>query len=298
MPIFATPLRVVTRGKSPASRRLSKVGALERGGARASALDAKIVGLQPAAAEAAAETGDRRGVDLGDPSLGDIENSSDLLHRELFVIVEAEDAALGRRKLVDERGEQCPPLPEADLIEGIGGVLDERRRGEGVVGVLDVPGVSGGMHAEAQRAERVMILIERHLKPRGDLLVGGFTEEFLLQGADGALDVSSLGADGSGDRVERAQIVEDRAADPGCGVGGKLGVAVGIVGLDRGEQSGDAGGFEIGGLEVRRETEGEAASNTADEVNGAVDQRFAESRIARRAKLTPEGPEVLAPRIG
>jgi hypothetical protein len=79
------------------------------------------------------------------------------------------------------------------------------------------------------------------------------------------LDVPRLRAHRARDPVERAELVDDRALDPGDRERLELDLAVGVEALDRADQPEEAVGDEIRLLHVGRKARGHAAGDVLDE---------------------------------
>ena len=99
----------------------------------------------------------------------------------------------------------------------------------------------------------------------GDLLVARRAAELRLELADRALDLARAGPHGARHPVERAQLVDDRAADPGDRVRLELDVAVGVEALDRADQAEQPVRDEVAVVDVRRQARPEPAGDVLHE---------------------------------
>ena len=129
----------------------------------------------------------------------------------------------------------------------------------------------------------------------GDLLVVRRPPELALELADRALDVPRPRADRARHPVERAQLVDDRAADARDRVGLELDVALDVEALDRVDQPEQAVGDEILVVHVRRQAAADAAGDELDERRVGEDQARAQALVARATVLAPERQRVLGP---
>ncbi len=126
----------------------------------------------------------------------------------------------------------------------------------------------------------------------GDLLVGRRAPELRLELADRPLDLARPRAHRARHPVERAQLVDDRAADPRDRVGLELDVALGVVAVDRAHQAEQPVGDEVGLLDVGRQPRAEPARDVLDERRVVDDQPVAQRLLVRPAVLEPEAPAV------
>src|SRR3990170_8053079 len=58
-------------------------------------------------------------VQLADPRLAEAEYRADLLHRELFVVIQRDQLLLPLRQKVDRLGEHLPEVPEEVILESV-----------------------------------------------------------------------------------------------------------------------------------------------------------------------------------
>ena len=75
--------------------------------------------------------------------------------------------------------------------------------------------------------------------------------QLVLELGLGRLDFAGARADRARHPVERAQLVDDRAADPGHREGLELDPALGLEALDRADQAHQAVGDQVGVVDVR-----------------------------------------------
>ena len=88
--------------------------------------------------------------------------------------------------------------------------------------------------------------------------------------------------------VERAQLVDDRAADARDRVRLELDVAVGVEAVDRADQSEQPVRDEVAVLDVRGQPRAEPAGHVLDERRVAEDQLVAERLLPRLPVLEPQ----------
>src|SRR5581483_8342665 len=117
----------------------------------------------------------------------------------------------------------------------------------------------------ADLREQLLVLVERHAELRGDLLLGGRTAEAALELVGDLLDQARLLAHAARHPVERAEVVQDRAADAELRVGREERLLGGIVLADRVEEPDDAPGDEVVELDVRGLAGREALHDPAHE---------------------------------
>ena len=121
-----------------------------------------------------------------------------------------------------------------------------------------------------------------------DLVVGRRAHELALEDLNRALDLPRARADGARHPVERAELVDDRAADPGHRERLELDLAVRVVALDRADEAEQAVRDEILLVHVRRQARADAAGDELHERCIRQDQAVPDVLIARRAVLLPK----------
>ena len=109
-----------------------------------------------------------------------------------------------------------------------------------------------------------------------------------LELADRALDLARPRAHRARHPVERAQLVDDRAADARDRVGLELDVAVGVEAVDRADQAEQPVRDEIAVVDVRRQARAEPAGHVLDERRVAEDQLVAQRLLVRLPVLEPQ----------
>ena len=102
------------------------------------------------------------------------------------------------------------------------------------------------------------------------------------------LDVTGLRADRARHPVERAQLVDDRALDPGDGEGLELDLAVEVVALDRADQADQAVGDQVALLDVGGQPGGHPAGHVLDERRVRDDEALARPLVAVLLAATPK----------
>ena len=112
--------------------------------------------------------------------------------------------------------------------------------------------------------------------------------ELLLERGDRALDLPRARADRARNPVERAQLVDDRAADARHREGLELDLAVGVEALDRADEAEQPVRDEILLVHVRRQARPDATGDELHEWRVGQDQPVAEVLIVRLAVLLPE----------
>jgi len=118
--------------------------------------------------------------------------------------------------------------------------------------------------------------------------------DIALEVADRPLDLPRAGADGTRHPVERAELVDDRAPNPGDGVGLELDVPVGVVPLDRADQAEKPVRDEILLLHVSRKAASEPAGDVLHERRVCEDEAIAERLVVGScAEGSPEGSGVV-----
>ena len=123
----------------------------------------------------------------------------------------------------------------------------------------------------------------------GDLLVARRPAELALELPDRPLDLARPRTDRARHPVERAQLVDDRAADPGDRVGLELDVALRVVAVDRADQPEQPVRDEIALVDVRRQPRAEPAGDVLDERRVVDDQPVAQRFVAASAGTRATG---------
>ena len=94
------------------------------------------------------------------------------------------------------------------------------------------------------------------------------------------LDRAGLGPHRARHPVDRAELVDDRALDPGDGVGLELEAAVEVELVDGVDQPEDAVADEVGLLDVLRQPDGDAAGDELHQRRVVEDQLVADVAVA------------------
>ena len=126
----------------------------------------------------------------------------------------------------------------------------------------------------------------------GDLLVGRRAAERRLELADRPLDLPRPRPHRPRHPVERAQLVDDRAADPRDRVRLELDVPLRVVAVDRAHQPEQPVRDEVGLVDVRRQPRAEPPRHVLHERRVVDDQPVAQRLVARPPVLEPEAPAV------
>src|SRR5690606_14310196 len=203
-----TPWRRRRRG------RRSSGGRAERGWARSR-------DLLPQAAHREAQLLDGLGADLRDAGLGQLEDRRDLVELQLLEVVERENHALLLLELEDRLAEDAHLLLQVELVLDAVVLVtgEELRRG----GCALLGGRGGDIEREVEDALDVglpaPVGIHVDAELAGDRLIVRAMAEAAGQRFPGAADVPALLANRAGYVVLAAELVEDRAADAGCGEG-------------------------------------------------------------------------------
>src|SRR5262249_17537225 len=121
-----------------------------------------------------------------------------------------------------------------------------------------------------------------------DLSVRRRPHELALEDGDRALDLPGPRPDGTWHPVERPQLVDDRAADPGHGERLELDLAVGVEPLDRPDQTEQAVRDEVLLVDVGGEARADAAGDELDERRVREDETVAEPLVSRLPVVVPE----------
>ena len=227
-------------------------------------------------------------VDLGHPGLVDSQDSSDLFHRELFVIVEREDEPLSRRKLLDGAGEKSLDLAALQKLMRIGRAGIEGARDDAVEALRPEGGHLGSPHSRLGRSE----LGERQLHHRGELLVRRFPTELRFEKALGALKLSPLSTQGAGDPVEASQAVENGAPYAELGVGSKqdpFGMVEFLGGIQKPE---DTRLGEVRHLDGVWKPRADGAGDSRDERKGFLDEAVSIHGV-RKCKRPARGKSLI-----
>src|SRR5262249_38771431 len=136
--------------------------------------------------------------------------------------------------------------------------------------------------------QAVLELLPRDPELLRDLSVRRRPHELALEDGDRALDLPGPRPDGTWHPVERPQLVDDRAADPGHGERLELDLAVGVEPLDRPDQTEQAVRDEVLLVDVRGEARADAAGDELDERRVREDETVAEPLVSRLPVVLPE----------
>src|SRR4249920_587154 len=284
------PAGKLSRRRSPARRRPPEVRSVLRLG-----------GLAGRAREVRFQPQDRLRVQLRYARLRDPENLADLAERQLLVVVERDDELLALGEVRDRLAERLLDLRlfERDLGAGPGLVLDGVDQGDRVASPGGRPQLVESGHRGARDLEEAVVeLLPGHSELLRDLLVGRRAHELLLQRRDRALDLTRARAHGAGHPVERAELVDDRAADPRHREGLELDLPRRVEALDSADETEEAVRDEVLLVHVRGEAGADAAGNELHERRVGQDQAVAKLLVLRLPIVLPKGLNLVGCRHG
>ncbi len=221
---------------------------------------------------------------LGDARLGDAEHLADLAQGEVLVVVEGDDQLLALGQRGDRLGQAVLDLTAGQrLLRVLGARVGDRVEQRDLVagGVRDGPElverVDGGVGDLQQRGLQFVLA---DLEPGGELGLARRPLQLVLELGLRGLDFTGARADRARHPVERAQLVDDRAADPGHREGLELDPPLGLEALDRADQAHQAVGDQVGVIDVRGQPGAEAAGDELDHRRVGDDQALARARVA------------------
>ena len=208
-------------------------------------------------------------MELRDAGLGHAEHLTDLAQGQVLVVVEGDHEllALGQRR--DRVGD---PVAQLGLVDdrlrvgraAVGQRVEQRHLVAGRVG--HVPEL---VERDDRRVrdlhQRVMDFVDTDPELGRHLLVGRGALQPGLELHVDALDLPSPRPDRARHPVERPQLVDDRAADPGDRVGLELDLPRQVKPCDRGDQPPEPVRDQVGLLDVRRQPGAHPARDVLDE---------------------------------
>ena len=122
-------------------------------------------------------------------------------------------------------------------------------------------------------------LLDRDAHAVGDLLVVGHASQFVLEGDVGLLDLPCTRPNGPRNPVHRTQLVDDRALDPGDGVGLELDRATQVELLDRVDEPEDAVADQVGSVDGLGKARRKAAGDVLHQGRVVEDELIASVRV-------------------
>src|SRR3954454_20690630 len=208
-------------------------------------------------------------VQLRHAGLRHAEDLADLPEREVLVVVEGDHELLPLGQARDGVGHAVLELGRVDDVLGVlrvGVVQRVEQRDLVAARVGHRPQlVERGDRRVRDLHERRLEVLDRDRELGRHLLVRRRAVELVLELRVGLLDLTGAGADGARHPVERAELVDDRAADARDRVGLELDLPREVEALDRVDQADEAVGDEVGLLDVRGQPRGHAAGDVLDE---------------------------------
>ena len=253
--------------------------------------NAKIFPGDPVPPEPGADVLNGGGVELLDAGLGAVEEVGDLLEGEVIVVAEAQDTGFDGSEVTEEGIQDRARLLVGERVEGAEHVGLGWRQDKcgGGIRVVDGSRLEWAGDGGADALADALDLVEGKAEVGGDLGGVGSAEEALLEDVGGATDIAELSAEGAGQGVEGAQAVEDGTLDVMERVREECRVSVWVVGLDGGQEAGDAGGLEFGTFHPVGQTEGDLPSGKADEGPRGDEETGAQGGVPGFPEFTPEG---------
>jgi hypothetical protein len=236
-------------------------------------------------------------VDLAHARFGEVLDLADLAHRELFPVLQVDDAILLLGQLLLHQSQQ---LVARQLVLGRFAVRvgdDLERRGSGAVARIAAVGRRG--RARQRRAEHHAVFVERHLERRRDVLVAGLGLLVRAQPLELALVSLEAMAPRARQPILLAQLVEQRALDAQLAVGFEAHAARGIEARDRRHQPEVRGRLQIAAVDLARQAARHAAHHVVHEtlvgLHQAIAQRVARPRAPARPELLELGSALPGP---
>ena len=173
---------------------------------------------------------DGLGVDLAHPALGDAEHLADLGQGEALVVVEGEDHLLPVAEPVDGAGQQLLHLLDLEGATGPVGLVGDGLSEGGRLARSPPPDSTSSRATTPTKEIWLKIACSSASEiPQllGHLGVGRRAQQGGLELGVGLFDRPGLGPHRARHPVDRPQLVDDRALDPGDGVGLELDLRVG-----------------------------------------------------------------------
>jgi hypothetical protein len=218
-------------------------------------------------------------VDLAHPALGDVEHLADLAEREALVVVERQHELLPLRQPVDGGGEHLLGLLHLERGDRAGVAVGDRvADGHGLtpIGPDRDCLLEGDEPEERDLPEQVLEVVLGHAELLRHLAVGRGPVQVVLELAVRLLDGARLRPHRARHPVDRAQLVDDRAADPGDGIRLELVAAAGVELVDGVDQPEHAIADEVGLLDRMRESGRHPAGDVLHQRGVVEDQPVAD----------------------
>ena len=136
--------------------------------------------------------------------------------------------------------------------------------------------------------QRALQFLLGHVQLRGQLGLARRPLQLVLELGLGGLDFAGARADRARHPVERAQLVDDRAADPGHREGLEFDPPLGLEALDRPDQADQAVGDQVGVVDVRGQPGAEPAGDELDHRRVGDDQPLAGAVVPVVLVAAPE----------
>ena len=182
-------------------------------------------------------------------------------------------------------------------VSGIraGLILDRVDQGDLVAAARGRPELVERRHRRARDlAQAVLELVVRHPELLRDLLVRRRSHQLLLERCDRTLDLPRSRANRARHPVQRAQLVDDRAADARHRERLELDLATRVEALDRADQPEQPVRHEILLVDVRGEARAHATGDELHQWRVGQDQAVAKELVSRLAVFLPESLRVSA----
>ncbi len=232
------------------------------------------------------------GVDLAHPALGYTEYLTDLGQRQALVVVEREHDLFPIAEAVDSPRQQLLHLLDLEgrhrAVALVGDGVHQRGRLAPLAVATGKDLVQGDETDEGDLVEDLLQLVLADPQLLGDLGVVGRAQQLRLQLGVGPLDGPGLGPHRPGHPVDRAQLVDDGALDPGDGVGLELDVARRVELLDGVDQPKDPIADQVRLLDAVREPRGDPAGDVLHQRGVVDDQAVPRALIASCLELAPQ----------
>src|SRR5690606_29008404 len=139
----------------------------------------------------------------------------------------------------------------------------------------------------ARLADHALVFLERDLEALGHLEVRRRAAQLDLEGLPHLVDAIGLVPDDARHPIERAQLIEDGAANPGRAIGLEFHPPIEIEPIHGVHETEDSGALQIVELAILGQLREEPFGDIADEWQIALDQDVAQALIARRLEPAP-----------
>ena len=214
----------------------------------------------------------RLGVDLRDPTLGDTEHVADLGECQALVVVQGDDQLLTLGELEDLRLHDVAQFAVFDRCNRVLHTF-------GLDGLGFVPGSDGSVErtdrGRRDGGEPTREFVVADVQLRCQLFVGGDPTLFVLELGERLLDLACPAPDRSGHPVELTKAVVDGTADAGSGEGLELDGSLGVVSVDRVDQTEHTGTHEVARIDAVGQTRTDTTGDELDQRRVVDDQMVA-----------------------